>query len=47
LLPGDGNLSIWFTDDARRIPVQARITSSMGTLDVKLKSRILTLKNTP
>ncbi len=47
LLPGDGNLSIWFTDDARRIPVQARVTSSMGTLDVKLKSRTLTLKNTP
>lgn len=47
LLPGEGNLSIWFTDDARRIPVQARVTSSIGTLDVKLKSRSLTLKNTP
>ncbi len=47
LLPGDGNLSIWLTDDARHIPVQARVTSSMGTLDVKLKSRTLALKNTP
>ncbi len=41
LLPGDGTLSIWFTDDARRIPVQAHVASSMGTLDVKLKSRTL------
>ncbi len=39
LLPGDGALSIWFTDDARRIPVQAHVASSMGTIDVKLKSR--------
>lgn len=47
LLPGDGNLSLWFTDDERRIPVQARVTSSMGTLDVKLKTRTLALKTTP
>jgi len=46
LLPGDGNLSIWFTNDARRIPVQAHITSSMGTIDVKLKSRTPSLKTT-
>ncbi len=41
LLPGDGTLSIWFTDGARRIPVQAHVASSMGTIDVKLKSRTL------
>ncbi len=44
LLPGDGALSIWFTDDARRIPVQAHVASSMGTIDVKLKSRTLSPK---
>lgn len=41
LLSGDGTLSIWFTDDARRIPVQAHVASSIGTIDVKLKSRTL------
>ena len=38
LLRGRGKLSIWFTDDARHIPVRAHITNEMGTLDIKLKS---------
>ena len=38
LLPGRGKLFIWFTDDARRIPVRAHISNEMGTLDIKLKS---------
>jgi hypothetical protein len=37
LIRGEGKISIWLTDDARHIPVQARISSSMGTLNVKLK----------
>jgi len=38
LIHGKGNMTIWFTDDARRIPVRARINNEMGTLDIKLKS---------
>jgi hypothetical protein len=37
LIRGEGKVSIWLTDDARRIPVQARISSGMGTLNIKLK----------
>jgi hypothetical protein len=40
---GDGKMSIWFTDDARRVPVRARLSSSYGVLDIKLKS----LSNSP
>jgi len=38
LIRGKGTMSIWFTDDARHIPVRAHITNEMGTLDIKLKS---------
>ncbi|HEX8137219.1 MAG TPA: DUF3108 domain-containing protein [Pyrinomonadaceae bacterium] len=38
LLQGRGKMYIWFTDDARRIPVRAHISNEMGTLDIKLKS---------
>lgn len=38
LIRGKGKISIWLTDDSRRIPVYARITHDMGTLDIKLKS---------
>jgi hypothetical protein len=38
LVYGKGKLAIWFTDDARRIPVRARINNDLGTLDIKLKS---------
>lgn len=34
---GRGQMSLWFTDDARRIPLRARINSEMGTLTIKLK----------
>ncbi len=33
----EGALSIWLTDDWRRIPVSARIKSEFGTFDIKLK----------
>ncbi len=39
LVRGKGEMSIWFTNDVRHIPVQARIISDMGTLELKLKSR--------
>jgi hypothetical protein len=38
LLRGKGKLTLWFTDDARHVPVRAKINNEMGTLDVKLKS---------
>jgi hypothetical protein len=38
LVEDDGRLSIWFTDDARRLPIRARISSDPGTLDITLKS---------
>jgi hypothetical protein len=38
LLRGRGKISIWFTDDARHIPVRAHINNDLGTLDIKLKS---------
>jgi hypothetical protein len=38
LIKGNGSMSIWFTDDARHIPVKARINNEYGTIDIKLKS---------
>lgn len=38
LIEAKGSISIWFTDDARHIPVRARVGTEMGTLEVKLKS---------
>jgi len=34
---GRGSLSIWITDDARRLPVKAQLKVEMGTFDIKLK----------
>ena len=33
----DGEMTLWITDDARRLPVRARLTADVGTLDIKLK----------
>lgn len=38
LVRGEGEFSIWLTDDARRVPVKARINHKLGTLDITLKS---------
>ncbi len=40
MLEGDGQFSIWFTDDSRRIPVSARMKNRFGTFDIKLKKAI-------
>jgi Protein of unknown function (DUF3108) len=32
-----GSLSIWITDDARRLPVKAQLKVDMGTFDIRLK----------
>jgi hypothetical protein len=36
----EGQLSIWLTDDDRRIPVSARIKTDFGTFNIKLKKVI-------
>ena len=38
----EGQFSIWFTDDARRIPVSARVKTEYGTFDIKLKKVVRT-----
>ena len=37
MIESDGQFSIWFTEDARRLPVSARVKSEYGTFDIKLK----------
>lgn len=37
MIDSDGQFSIWFTDDSRRVPVSARVKSEYGTFDIKLK----------
>lgn len=32
-----GTMTLWLTDDARRLPVRARVEADLGTLDIKLK----------
>ena len=32
-----GDMTLWITDDERRLPVRARLTADVGTLDIKLK----------
>lgn len=35
---GKGKMSLWITNDERRIPVKARLSHDMGQLDITLKS---------
>ncbi|MDQ1592379.1 MAG: hypothetical protein QOG71_3006 [Pyrinomonadaceae bacterium] len=37
LVDRKGEMTLWITDDARRLPVRARIEIDMGTLDINLK----------
>ena len=37
LIAGKGKMSLWFTDDARHIPVKGTINNEMGKLDITLK----------
>jgi Protein of unknown function (DUF3108) len=37
MLDGEGQFSIWFTDDTRRLPVSARVKNEIGTFDITLK----------
>jgi hypothetical protein len=38
LIEREGDMTIWITDDARRVPVRSVINSQYGKIDVKLKS---------
>jgi hypothetical protein len=40
LLAGEGQFSIWITDDRKRIPVSARIKMKYGTFDINLRKVI-------
>ena len=35
---GKGKMSIWVTNDERRVPIKARLSHEMGQLDITLKS---------
>ncbi len=37
LIEKDGNMIVWITDDARRLPVRAQIDLDIGKLEVKLR----------
>jgi hypothetical protein len=38
MIEGDGKMVIWITDDARRVPVRSVINTSVGKVDIRLKS---------
>jgi len=38
MIAGDGQFSIWLTNDNRKIPVSARIKTNYGTFDITLRS---------
>jgi hypothetical protein len=40
MLSGEGQFSIWFTNDARRVPISARIKTKYGTFDITLRKLI-------
>lgn len=37
LIEREGNMILWITDDARRLPVRSQINSNLGRVEVKLK----------
>lgn len=37
LVKSKGDFSVWFSDDARHLPLLARINTDLGTLEIKLK----------
>lgn len=38
LIEREGSMSIWITDDAKKIPVRATVNTSFGKVEIKLKS---------
>lgn len=37
LVAGEGKMIIWFTDDARRLPVRSQIQADVGKIEIKIK----------
>ena len=37
LVPGEGKMIIWFTDDVRHLPVRSQIQADIGKIEIKLK----------
>jgi hypothetical protein len=38
LIEREGNMIIWITDDQRRVPVRSQVNSSVGRIEIKIKS---------
>lgn len=38
LIESEGNMIIWITDDARRLPVRSRVNAPIGKIEIKLRS---------
>src|SRR5574338_822463 len=38
LIEGNGSMTIWITDDARRIPVRSRVNAPIGKIEIKIQS---------
>ncbi|HKP68768.1 MAG TPA: DUF3108 domain-containing protein, partial [Pyrinomonadaceae bacterium] len=38
LIEREGKMTIWITDDARRLPVRSQVHSPYGKIEIKLKS---------
>lgn len=43
MIEQEGSMTIWITDDARRLPVRSKIDSDIGKIEVKLK-KVATVK---
>jgi Protein of unknown function (DUF3108) len=37
MIEGEGNMTIWITDDNRRLPVRSVLNTSLGKVEVKLR----------
>lgn len=46
LIEKEGNMTIWITDDARRLPIRSQVNSPVGRVEIKLKSAKNTARNT-
>ena len=38
LVEGKGSMTIWITDDARRIPVRSQVNASIGKIEIRIQS---------
>lgn len=46
LVEGKGSMTIWITDDARRLPVRSQVNASIGKIEIKIRS-VSTATSTP